>query len=159
MEKTAKYVLAVLISMVAIGQFVQVVMRSLIGDPAMGVDEILLFPALWLYVLGAVNASRENSHIRANVLEAFLKTSRQRLILAVIREAATLLTGLVLIYLAWDFTAYSLTAWRETSSLYLPTFFADVSLLLGLVFMAAYTTVHLIGHVRCFAGKEQHAGD
>jgi hypothetical protein len=42
--------------------------------PVMGLEETMLYPTLWLYILGAVNASRENTHIRANVLEIFLTT-------------------------------------------------------------------------------------
>ena len=48
----------------------------------MGLEESLLYPTLWLYMLGAVNASRENTHIRANVLEIFLSTERQHQVLA-----------------------------------------------------------------------------
>ena len=62
--------------MVALGQFVQVVTRYVLQVPVMGLEETMLYPTLWLYILGAVNASRENTYIHANVLEIFIKTER-----------------------------------------------------------------------------------
>ena len=46
------------------------------SDPVMGLEETMAYPTVWLYILGSVNASRENTHIRANVLEIFVKTDR-----------------------------------------------------------------------------------
>ncbi|WP_315982011.1 TRAP transporter small permease subunit [Aliamphritea spongicola] len=73
MNRFVSLLLTGLICLVAIGQFVQVITRYVLEIPVMGLEESLLYPTLWLYVLGAVNASRENTHIRANVLEIFLK--------------------------------------------------------------------------------------
>ena len=148
MDAFARYLLTTLICLVALGQFVQVVTRYVLQVPVMGLEETMLFPTLWLYILGAVNASRENTHIRANVLEIFLKTPRQHTILAIVGEIASLIVGLWLIWWAWDFTKYSLRVWRESPTLYIPTFYADVALLVGLVLMMVYTALHLARHVR-----------
>ena len=88
MDNFAKYLLTALICIVALGQFVQVITRYVLQVPVMGLEETMLYPTLWLYILGSVNASRENTHIRANVLEIFIKTDRGHTILAIIGEAA-----------------------------------------------------------------------
>ena len=77
MDRFASITLTFLICVVALGQFVQVITRYVLEIPVMGLEESLLYPTMWLYMLGAVNASRENTHIRANVLEIFLSTKRQ----------------------------------------------------------------------------------
>lgn len=151
MERTAKYLLTGLICVVALGQFVQVITRYVLQVPVMGLEESMLYPTLWLYILGAVNASRENTHIRANVLEIFLKTPRQHTILAVVGEVISLAVAGWLTYWAWDFAAYSLRVWKESPTLYIPTFYADVALVIGLVLMMAYIVVHLVGHLRDLA--------
>lgn len=148
MERTAKYLLTGLICVVALGQFVQVITRYVLQVPVMGLEESMLYPTLWLYILGAVNASRENTHIRANVLEIFLKTPRQHIILAVVGEVISLIVAGWLTYWAWDFAAYSLRVWKESPTLYIPTFYADVALVVGLALMMAYIVVHLVGHIR-----------
>lgn len=66
MDRFAKYLLTGLIGIVALGQFVQVITRYVLQIPVMGLEETMLYPTLWLYMLGAVNASRENTHIPAN---------------------------------------------------------------------------------------------
>ena len=79
MERFFKYGLTILISTVAAMEFYQVVMRYILELPVMGLEELLVYPTLWLYFLGSVNASREDTQIKANVLDVFLKTDRARL--------------------------------------------------------------------------------
>lgn len=147
MDRFAKYLLTSLICIVAFGQFVQVITRYLLQIPVMGLEETMAYPTVWLYILGAVNASRENTHIRANVLEIFLKTERQHTILAIIGEVISLIVGLWLLVWAWDFTLYAWRVWRESPTLYIPTFYSDVALSLGLFLMMLYTANHLFRHI------------
>jgi len=147
MDRFTKYLLTSLICIVAFGQFVQVVTRYVLQIPVMGLEETMAYPTVWLYMLGAVNASRENTHIRANVLEIFLKSERQHTILAIIGEVISLIVGLWLLSWAWDFTQYAWRVWRESPTLYIPTFYSDVALSLGLVLMMLYTAMHLIRHI------------
>lgn len=157
-DRLARYLLTTLLCVVAIGQFVQVITRYVLQVPVMGLEETMLYPTLWLYMLGAVNASRENTHIRANVLEIFLKTPRQHTVLAIVGEVLSLIIGLWLLYWAWDFTRYSWRVWKESPTLYIPTFFADVALFTGLALMMAYTAMHLVRHVRALRAPERAHG-
>lgn len=148
MDKFAKYLLTTLICVVALGQFVQVITRYVLQVPVMGLEETMLYPTLWLYILGAVNASRENTHIRANVLEIFVKSERGHIVLALAGEVISLIVGLWLVSWAWDYTRYAWRVWRESPTLYIPTFYSDIALLIGLSLMVIYTLIHLMGHVR-----------
>jgi len=148
MDRFSKYLLTALICVVALGQFVQVVTRYVLQIPVMGLEETMLYPTLWLYILGAVNASRENTHIRANVLEIFVKTARGHTILAIVGEIISLVVGLWLLSWAWDYTRYAWRVWRESPTLYIPTFYSDVALFVGLALMMVYTAWHLLTHIR-----------
>ncbi len=150
MDRFASQLLTGLICLVAIGQFIQVITRYVLEIPVMGLEESLLYPTMWLYMLGAVNASRENTHIRANVLEIFLKSPRQVALLALVGEALSLIIGCWLTYWAWDFTRYSLRVWKESPTLYIPTFYVDVSLIIGLVLMMIFTALQLGRHIHQF---------
>ncbi|WP_108819503.1 TRAP transporter small permease [Pseudovibrio sp. Alg231-02] len=147
MDRLMSLLLTGLICLVALGQFVQVITRYLLEIPVLGLEESLLYPTMWLYMVGAVNASRENSHIRANVLEIFLKTPKQVAVLALIGEALSLAIGCWLTYWAWDFTKYSMRVWRESPTLYIPTFYVDISLITGLVLMMVFTAIQLGRHI------------
>jgi TRAP-type C4-dicarboxylate transport system permease small subunit len=98
MERVFRWVLTILIAIVAVMEFVQVVTRYVFQIPVMGLEEILVYFALWLYVLGSINASREDTQITANVLDVFLKTQRAKLAVRVIGDLLGLITSL---WLTW----------------------------------------------------------
>ena len=155
MDTFSKYLLTSLICIVALGQFVQVITRYVLQVPVMGLEETMLYPTLWLYVLGSVNASRENTHIRANVLEIFVSSARGHTILAIVGEIISLIVGLWLLSWAWDYTKYAWRVWRESPTLYIPTFYSDIALLIGLALMMVYTAGHLARHIRALSTGEQ----
>lgn len=159
MERFFRYALTALICIVAFGQFVQVVTRYVLEVPVMGLEETMLYPTIWLYMLGAINASRENTQIRANVLEIFIKTERGHAILAVIGETLSLIVSLWLTWWAWDFTRYVMRVWKESPTLYIPTFYADVALIVALVMMTLFTAWHLSRHVRALVTGNYAVGD
>ena len=75
--------------------FVQVILRYVLRAPLMGIEELLLFPTVWLYMLGGVNASSQRTQIVCRVLEIFFKTRRP---IAVIRMAGSVISVIVLIF-------------------------------------------------------------
>lgn len=157
MDRLFKVVLTGLLLIVAFFQAVQVVTRYVLEIPMMGLEEMLIYPTLWLYVLGSVNASREDSQIRANVLEVFLKTQRARLRLSVLAEVISLGIVAWLTWWGWDFFRYSLRVWKESPTLYVPTFYSDCALFIGLLLMMLWTVTSLIKHVRALAADTSHS--
>jgi len=155
----AKYLLTALIGVVALGQFVQVITRYVLQIPVMGLEETMLYPTLWLYMLGAVNASRENTQIRANVLEIFIKTERGHALLALVGEIISLAVLVWLGWWAWDFTRYAWRVWKESPTLYIPTFYADIALVLAIVLMTVFTVWHLSRHVRALTTGQYKRAD
>ena len=148
MERFFRYSLTILISTVAAMEFYQVVMRYIFEIPVMGLDELLVYPTLWLYFLGSVNASREDTQIKANVLDVFLKTDRAKLTVRVIADLMGVIVSIWLTYWAWDYFRYALRVWKESPTLYVPTFYAECSVFIGLVMMTSYALVYLIKNSR-----------
>ncbi len=159
MERFFKYSLTILISTVAAMEFYQVVMRYIFEIPVMGLDEMLVYPTLWLYFLGSVNASREDTQIKANVLDVFLKTDRAKLVVRVIADAMSVVVSFWLTYWAWDYFRYALKVWKESPTLYVPTFYAECSVFIGLTLMSMYALVYLVKNSRkLFAGSATEQG-
>lgn len=150
-EQIARWVLSLLIGLVAIAQFVQVFTRYVLQTPVMGLEEATMYPSLWLFMLGAANASRENSQIRANVLEIFITSEVGHARLGVLTEIVSLVVSTWLAWWAWDFTRYSWRTWRESATLYWPTFWADIALFTGLALVIAFTVRTLVDHLRVLA--------
>jgi TRAP-type C4-dicarboxylate transport system permease small subunit len=143
MEKFFKYILPLLISIVAVMQFYQVLMRYVFELPIMGLDELVVYPTLWLYLLGSVNAAREDTQIKANVLDVFLKSDRSRLVVRVIADLMSVIISCWLTYWAWDYFLYAKRVWKESPTLYIPTFWAECSLFIGLALMTGYSGWYL----------------
>jgi TRAP-type C4-dicarboxylate transport system permease small subunit len=148
MERFFRYTLTILISTVAAMEFYQVVMRYILELPVMGLEELLVYPTLWLYFLGSVNASREDTQIKANVLDVFMKTARAKLIVRVIADLLSVIVAGWLTYWAYDYFRYALRVWKESPTLYIPTFYAECALFIGLVLMTFYAAWYLVKNAR-----------
>jgi TRAP-type transport system small permease protein len=152
MERFFRYALTILISLVAGFQFVQVITRYVLEMPLMGLEEMALIPTIWLYILGSVNASREDTQIRANVLEIFLKTDRSRALLQALSDLISIVISLWMCWWAWKYLSYALRVGKETPTLYIPTLTYESALFIGLVLMTLFTSWHLLRNVRYLLG-------
>ena len=144
MEQKFRYLLTALIASVALMQFIQVVTRYIFEIPIMGLEESMVIPTIWLYMLGAVNASREDSQIRANVLEIFIKSERGHTILALVGEVISFIISSWLTYWAWDYVKYAWRVWKESPTLYIPTFYHECSVFIGLLLITLFIAIHII---------------
>ena len=143
MEQTYKTLLTALMACIALMQFVQVITRYIFEIPVMGLEELMVIPTVWMYMMGAANASREDSQIRANVLELFIKTERGRLRLSLVSETISFIVSAWLTYWAWDYVKYAWRVWKESSTLYIPTFYYECSVFIGLVLVTIYIGYHI----------------
>ena len=155
MERFFKYTLTILISAVALMAFYQVVMRYIFEIPVMGLEEMMVYPTLWLYFLGSVNASREDTQIKANVLDVFLKTARAKLIVRVMADVMSVVVSVWLTYWAYDYFRYALRVWKESPTLYVPTFYAECSVFIGLVLMTGYAGMYMVRNFRKLISGEK----
>lgn len=142
-DKFFTYSLGALIAIVAGMEFMQVVMRYVLQRPIMGLDELLVYPTLWLYFLGSVNASREDTQIKANVLDVFCKTRRSKKLVSLVANLFSMMVSTWLTWWAWRFFIYSLRVWKESPTLYIPMFYAESSVFIGTFLMTLYTIYHL----------------
>ncbi|SDP23220.1 TRAP transporter small permease [Desulforhopalus singaporensis] len=147
MERFFKYSLTILISMLAAGEFFQVIMRYILEIPVMGLEEILVYPTLWLYFLGSVNASREDTQIKANVLDVFINSDRAKLIVRVFADLMGVIVSFWFTYWSWDYFRYALKVWKESPTLYIPTFYAECSFFIGLLLMTTFALIYLIRNI------------
>ena len=84
----------------------QIVMRNLVGEGLGWADEALRVMVLWVALLGAVAASREDRHLCVDVLSHYLPNSVRQWLAAVV-DAFTSLVCLALAWLSAMFVADS----------------------------------------------------
>jgi len=140
-------VLTFLMLSVTVIVFIQVILRYVLHAPLMGIEELVLFPAIWLYMLGGANASMERNHIQCNVLTVYVKNPVALSLLNLLKSIISLSVCLWLAYWAYKYFMYSLKVWKLSNLLYIPLFFGESSLFICLVLMSIYTSVELCDHL------------
>ena len=96
---------AVLFAMIGLAA-AQVVMRSAFGGGIAWADEALRLLVLWAAMLGAIAASRDNVHLRIDLLSRFLPGAWRRLA-AVLVDLFAAGVSAVLAWYSWRFVAES----------------------------------------------------
>ncbi|WP_416307506.1 TRAP transporter small permease [Neptunicella sp. SCSIO 80796] len=76
----------------------QVISRYLLGDPSSVTEELARFLLIWIGMLGAVYAYRQNAHLGLNLLLDKMHPVRQRLTRAGIQIVVIIFSALVLLY-------------------------------------------------------------
>ena len=143
--------LPVLITGVALLVFIQVLLRYVFNAPLMGIEEMLMFPTTWLYMCGAVKASSEKTQIVARVVEIFLKRQRSVYLLRAIGAAASTVVLIWVMKWGYDFFRYSLRVWKESPTLYIPTFWYEGVVFASLIFILIYTICEIAEYLTLYA--------
>lgn len=125
-----------------------VVTRYLLKTNFSGFEELCILIVVWMYFIGSANASREQSHITADMLELFVKKGKTFQIIVVVRRVFCVLVVAVMAYLAWDFMMFSATRGAATTILKIPMFCYHISLFIGITLMAVYDLCYLINDVQ-----------
>jgi TRAP-type C4-dicarboxylate transport system permease small subunit len=84
----------------------QVVMRGVLGSGLPWADEALRLLVLWAAMLGAIAASRDNVHLRIDLLSRFLPAAWRRVTAALVDLFAAGISA-VLAWQSWRFVAES----------------------------------------------------
>lgn len=112
--------------------------------PQMGVEELMQFPVIWMYMLGGACASFTRTHIECGILDSFIKNRRVLDILAIVKTVLCLIICAITIKWGYNFLLYSLKTNKISVILGLPWVVANAAIFVGLVFMEFFTFVELI---------------
>lgn len=123
--------------------FVQVLLRYVLRAPLMGIEELLLFPTIWLYMLGGAAASWERTHISCGILTLYINTPRSKAIFDIVKNTLSVVVCAWLLYWAHWYFSYSLRVMKESATLYIPLVFGESAIFVGLLLMLIYTLVEL----------------
>lgn len=123
---------------------IQVLLRYVFKAPLMGIEELLFFPTIWLYMLGGANASQERNHIECGILTLYIKKPLSMLKFNMIKNTVSVVVGGWLLYWAYWLFTYSLNLWKTSDLLYIPMFFLEAAPFIGLILMVFYAVLHWI---------------
>jgi len=113
----------------------------------MGIEEMLIFPSVWLYFIGSATASQERSQIQARALDLFLRKPKSLYLGETIKSALAFGIAVWLTYWAYDYFLWALGAGKISSSLYWPLIYAEAALFFGFLLIAVYSLVELVDYI------------
>lgn len=150
-----EWTLIISINLVAILMAAQVIMRYIFHMPVAELEEAMIIPGIWFYILGSVYASKREEHLNARIIEIFFKNIKS---IAKLRAATAALTFVVcswLIYWSYDLCKYSLKVKKLSPILGYRMSIIEVSLFVGFIFMLFYILVEFIKYVNVVSGKRK----
>ena len=118
--------------------------RYVLKSDIFGLEEIMTVVAMWLYWMGGIYASYEDSHIKADIGEVLIKSAKWRKIHNVIVQVITLF-GLV-VFTKWglDYLQWNLTVPGKSPGLGVPLIISQIPLTIGFIMMSLYSVYHLV---------------
>ena len=132
----------------------QVLLRYVFMMPLMGIEELACLFGFWLYFTGAANGTRERSHIKADLLDVFIKNKRALYISKSVVTFITLCLAAVFVQWAINYFQWSIRSWERSPSLSIPMIYAQASLVANSFLMFFYFFLEFMDYVRQAMGHE-----
>jgi TRAP-type C4-dicarboxylate transport system permease small subunit len=132
------------LSGVTVLECMEVFLRYVVKKPLMGIEEILIFPTVWLFFLGSANASLERGQITASVIEMFLKSPKLIKIYKIMVAVFSLIIDCWLTYGAYKYFQHLIRVNKLSGTLYIPLVYGESAVFIGFLLMGIYTAMDII---------------
>ncbi|WP_435311863.1 TRAP transporter small permease [Primorskyibacter sedentarius] len=126
--------------------FMVVVLRYLLETDLFAYEEWLMPLCFWLFFLGSAVGTYEDSQIKADILESWIKNPVVIWWRKVILTAFELIVTCFLVYYAIEMLIDEISdypKWQSTIALRIPFFVPRLGMFLGFTLMAFYSALHL----------------
>ncbi|MEC9483050.1 MAG: TRAP transporter small permease subunit [Halomonas sp.] len=105
----------------------------------MGALELVTFFGVWLYMVGALIASRRNGHLVVDFLELNISNGRVKVLHAMAIATITLLISSFFIYISYRMLAWGFKMPQRTPALSIPLWIPQLSILIAAVGALLYS--------------------
>jgi len=151
--KLMKVVLVLCLAGLTALMFSEVWLRYILHLPLLWVEEVVVIPAFWLYMLGASYGSYDRSHIKVEIIDVLVKSENRRLTSHIITAIVTLALAVLFLFWASSFFIWDLSVDARTKLLQIPMMWARSSIFVGAILMVFYFSVELVDLVGQRFGK------
>lgn len=121
----------------------QVILRYVLKHPLMGIEELMTFFIIWLYMMGGSVASEQRTHISCGVLTLYIHKEKSKAVFNVVKNIISMVVCCWLLRWAYWFFAYSFKLWKTSDILHIPMFFGESAMFVGLLFMLFFGLIEL----------------
>ena len=115
-----------------------VISRSILDTPVFGLEEIVLISAMWLYLLGAVLAAKDRTHLTADFISVIFKKPKFIAAMSVLATTVSLVMALYFSSWSYELLAWSIKKSQITPVFKLPWYISQSSFFVGSIFLVFY---------------------
>ncbi|SEF85329.1 TRAP transporter small permease [Marinobacterium lutimaris] len=133
-----KPIVIILSASVAVMMAYGVITRAILDQPVFGLEEIVLMCAMWLYMFGAVLASRERSHLTADFIQVVCKNTSVIKFFHLLATMISLAMAVMFSIWAYDLLDWALRKGQSTTVFHLPWYISQSSLFVASVLFIFY---------------------
>lgn len=135
--------------------FFQVLLRYIFNAPLMGIEEFLLLPVAWLYMLGAAYASYMRGHIDCGIVMLYVKKPMTYKLLKLFRSMLVLIVCVWLLRWSWWYLKYAVKTDKESPLGYVRMLYVDSSVFCGMALMTTYSFVEFVDWFLIAIGRKK----
>lgn len=144
LEKIMRFILILTGALIIVLVTIYVITRYLFKINFPGFEELCTLVVVWMYFIGSANASREQSHIAADMLGLFVKNPKTYQRFVIIRHILGVIVVVFMAYLGFDFMWFNMSMGAKSMTHGIPMWCYHSALFLGLVLMMVFDICHLI---------------
>lgn len=133
-----KPVVALFGFLIAVMLVVGITSRSLFNAPVFGLEELILISVMWLYMLGAVLASRERTHLSADFIQTFVKNQSVVKCFHFIASMVSLIMAVMFVSWSYDLAEWAVIKGQTTPVFGLPWYLSQSSLFITALLLVFY---------------------
>ena len=127
-----------------------VIKRYLFKGNFYGSDEIIMLFAFWLYFMGAAYGSFENSHIKADLLNVYIRNVRLKDGVGLLAQLLTVAVNTVVLLWAARYFSTEIRRWGLSTALKIPLVIPKSSVFFGFLLMEFYHVFYLLRDLHLF---------
>ncbi len=127
-----------------------VILRYVFKANFYGSDEVIMLFAFWLYFMGAVYGSFENSHIKADLLNVYIKNLRVKDAVGLVAQALTIVVNTIVLIWAWRYFNMELDKWGLSTALKIPLVIPKSAVFFGFLLMEFYHVYYFIHNIHFY---------
>ncbi len=128
--------------------FTEVLLRYVFVSPLFGIEELIVFIAMWLYFIGASLGAHERSHIKADVIHIWVKEPRSMAIVHGINSVITVTLSAIMVSWCYHYFIFGIEKAGQTPALRLPLVLSQSAVFAGAILMTIYFFVELVENLR-----------
>lgn len=118
-----------------------------------GSEELTLFVAFWLYFMGAACASRENTHISADMLSLFTSNVKIRAVADIVKNAIGAIMSAVFTYWCFNYVSWQAALGARSPVYKLPVIISTIPILVCFLLWTIYLIRDLASAVQVLTGR------